>query len=183
MPLWSLFWWCAVGLDSACFRWQVKYHGWVGVYSTCRLAYAIEHERLRARQVGVRTTWLVENSVEELRDGNLLMLFRTHDTGFIYSVCLHERRATLYVEMSQRVQGPFTGGACILFRAGDFIKQGPRLDGTDAHGRAESRQQDTGASLWIGFSTSATALSRVLQGLTSLMRVFRSCGSSRMVHW
>ena len=36
--------------------------------------------------MGVRTTWLVENSVEELRDGNLLMLFRTHDTGFIYSV-------------------------------------------------------------------------------------------------
>jgi hypothetical protein len=37
-------------------------------------------------QVGVRTTWLIENSVEELRNGSLLMLFRTHDTGFIYSV-------------------------------------------------------------------------------------------------
>jgi hypothetical protein len=88
--LWSLFRWCAVGLDSASFRWVVQHHGWGGVYSTWRLADDAEHERWRVHQVGVRTTWLVENSVEELRDGKLLMLFRTHDTGFIYSVCLHE---------------------------------------------------------------------------------------------
>ena len=33
----------------------------------------------------MRTTFLVENSVVELRNGDLYMLFRTHDTGFLYS--------------------------------------------------------------------------------------------------
>ena len=35
--------------------------------------------------MGVRTTFLIENSVVEQRNGDLLMLFRTHDTGFLYS--------------------------------------------------------------------------------------------------
>jgi len=91
--------------------------------------------------LATKTTWLVENSVVELRSGALLMLFRTH-AGFIYQAISQDKGWTWTEPSPSPLQDPGSKSQVIRLN-----KNGPLLLAFNDHKQNAIRVNDTDVKL------------------------------------